>query len=115
MKITKLFALPAVVTLALVGGPSEPSGLSFTCNDGTTASPCPAGAVTFTGTGYHNHLNIVVTGPQGVIDDGFYQAPGGLLSFIEDLSVPGAYTIETFRKGGKEQIDHLEVTTVATP
>jgi hypothetical protein len=36
--------------------------------------------------------------PQGVIDDGFYQAPGGLLSFIEDLSVPGAYTIETYRK-----------------
>ena len=70
--------------------------------------------MTFTGTGYNNHTNVVVTGPQGVQDDGFYQAPGGELSFFEGLSFPGDYTIQLFRKGGKELVETVQVTTVAT-
>ena len=112
MKITKLFALPAVVTLALIGAPSEPSGLSFTCSDGTTAPTCPAGPVHFTGTGYNNHTKVVVIAPGGeATDDGFYQAPGGELSFTETLNPPGDYTIELYRKGGKELFDSITVTT----
>jgi hypothetical protein len=112
MKITKLFVLPAVVTLALVGGPSEPSGLTVTCPDNTAGPTCPAGQVTFTGTGYNNHTNVVVTGSNGtVIDDGFYQAPGGLLSFTEGLSFPDTYTIQLLRKGGHDVVETLVVTT----
>ena len=116
MKIAKLFALPAVVTLALVGGPSEPSGLTVTCSNHTTGLTCPTGQVHFTGTGYHNHTRVVVTGPGGgVSDDGFYQAGGGVLSFTQTLDPAGEYTIKLFRKGGKELFETLVVTTVDLP
>ncbi len=113
MNIAKLLVLPAVVTLALFAGPSAPSGLSVNCGNGSGGSGCYEGHVTFTGTNYKNHTHVLVTRSDGsVYDDGFYQAPGGVLSFEENLTPPDTYTITTSVKGGHDVTDYVTVTTV---
>ena len=112
MNITKLFAVPVLVTLALFAANTPPSGLRFNCDDGTSGTGCFAGRVTFTGTNYQNHVHVVVTMSDGtVVDDGYYQAPSGVLSFSEVLSPADTYTVETSVHGGHTTIDNFTVTT----
>src|SRR5258706_178929 len=110
MKIAKLIALPAVVALALVAGPTPPSALTYTCTSGANASPCAAGQVAFYVTDYGNHVHVVVTRLEDndISDDGFYQAPGGVLSFTENLT-PGTYNLTATRKGGHEELANITI------
>ena len=112
MNINKLLAVPILVTLALFAGNTPPSGLRVHCDDGTSGTGCNAGRVTFSGTNYQNHVHVIVTMSNGtVIDDGFYQAPGGVLSFTEVLSPADTYTVTTSIHGGHATIDDITVTT----
>ena len=114
MNITKLLAVPVLVTLALFAGNTPPSGLRVHCDDGTpnSGTGCNAGRVTFSGTDYQNHVHVIVTMSNGtVVDDGFYQARGGVLSFTEVLSPADTYTITTSIHGGHDTIDDFTVAT----
>jgi hypothetical protein len=113
MNLAKFLTITVLAALALFAGKPNPSGLGFTCDAGTTTSGgCLAGKVTFTGTDYPNHVHVIVTTSSGtVMDDGFYQSPGGILSFTEVLNPAGSYTITTSVHGGHEMIDNFTVTT----
>lgn len=114
MRLTKLLALTVLLSLALFAAKTSPSGLSTNCNAGpaTAGGNCAPGPVWFTGTNYPNHIHVVVTMSNGtVIDDAYYQAPGGVLSFQEVLDPPDTYTITTSIHGDHDVVDNFTVTT----
>jgi hypothetical protein len=114
MNLTKLLAITVLASLALFAGKTAPSGLGATCDAGSSTSggDCAPGPVTFTGTNYPNHVHIIVTMANGnVIDDGYYQAPGGVLLFTEVLEPADTYTVTTSVHGGHDMLDNFTVTT----
>lgn len=114
MRLTKLLALVVLFSMTMAADKTSPSGLHFTCGSGPAASggDCLPGPVTFTGTNYPNHVHVVVTMSNGrVIDDAFYKAPGGVLSFLEVLDPADTYTVTTAIHGGHDTVDNLTVTT----
>ena len=114
MKLTKVLVIPVLASVALFAGKSSPSGLSFNCDDGpgTSSGSCYPGHVTFTGTGYPSHVHVTVTMSDGTpVDDATYLAPGGVLSFTEDLFPADTYTVTTSIHGGHLLLDDFTVTT----
>jgi len=112
MKLNRLLAISVFAALTLIAGKTAPSGLSVVCEagPGQAGGTCAPGRVTFSGTDYSNHTHVVVTGSDGsVLDDAFYQAPGGILTFTENLGAD-TYTVTTTAHGGHLVIDSLTVT-----
>ncbi len=110
----KLFfvAAAALIPLALVG---SPSGLTWTCVDGTLDSgACTPGRVAFTGAGYPAvvHVNVTNNSNGAVYDDFDYDNSAGTLSFTETLlsgtysvtiTGSGTYTSQTVTSGSSGQ------------
>jgi hypothetical protein len=90
MRKTKLFVLSILLSLGLFGQ----SGITGSCRNGGTYPSCDGGEVVFTGSNYPAQVHITVTYSSGkVIDDGDYTTIGGTLSFAENMSFAGTYTI----------------------
>src|SRR5664279_1839153 len=90
MRITKLFALSAILLCGL-RGQSEVTG---SCRVGGTYPNCIGGEVVFTGANYAPQAHVKVTNSAGrVIDDGDYTTNGGVLSFTENFSFADTYSI----------------------
>lgn len=60
---------------------------------------CSDGEVNFSGTGYPNKVRVVVTDGLGTLDDSQYDTTSGFLSFTENLSYAGTYTVD-IKHGG---------------
>jgi len=90
----KLLTVAALVLapLALIG---SPSGLSWSCVDGTGVSGnCAPGHVTFTGTGYPSPVvHVRVTDSSGSELDDFDYNTQGNLNFTETLVPAGTYSV----------------------
>jgi len=80
---------------------ADVSGLAVTCGDASaTTSPyenghCTEGMVTFRGTSYPENIYVkVLSYPEGrLIDQGYYTAHSGVLTFTQTLVPAGGYTV----------------------
>ncbi|HEV8148260.1 MAG TPA: hypothetical protein VGP79_17845 [Bryobacteraceae bacterium] len=62
-------------------------------------------------------MHVVITNQyDDVVEDGFYQAPNGVLNFTEGFFA-GTFHVTTTRKGGHDVIDdfYIEITTPSLP
>src|SRR6185436_19633430 len=100
MKLKLLLTTLLLTTVALFAGNQPPSDITVTCSGGGGTSAdgsitCAAGQVSFSGTGFGHHAHVTVTSDNGaVLDDSNLQPPDGNLSFSEDMSFAGVYTVE---------------------
>lgn len=91
MRTLTLFAVCVVLSFGLFAqGPA----LSGSCQTTGTYPSCQGGEVSFSGSGYSGQASVrVINGDGKVIDSGTYQTNGGILTFVENLSVADTYTV----------------------
>ncbi len=89
-----IFAVFILASVALVG---SPSGLTWSCSNGTTQSgSCAPGPVTFSGQQFPStvHVRVVRNSTNDIYDDWDYDTSnGGTLSFTETLQPADTYTL----------------------
>ncbi len=94
MRITIVFALLVLMSVAMMGQGSTPLNGSCQTAGNPSYPNCVAGEVTFTGATVDVSVHVTVTNSSGaIVDDSDYNSQAGTFTFTENFSIPDTYTI----------------------